>query len=217
MSLKLSQNHSKPDFSIESRCDGLVCGIDEVGRGPLAGPVVAACVIIPDDIKNLDFVSQLNDSKKVAPKKREYLFDEITSHCIYGVAQASVREIDDINILQASLLAMKRAYLSMGHAAQMALVDGNKLPPLPCKAQAIVKGDSVSSSIAAASILAKVTRDRMMQELDVLYPGYGWNTNAGYGAKVHMDALDSLGITPHHRTTFAPIRNRLEILALESA
>ncbi len=216
MSLKLSQNLSKPDFSVENQFDGLVCGLDEVGRGPLAGPVVAACVIIPNNIKHLDFVCQLNDSKKIAPKKRECLFDEITTHCIYGIAQASVSEIDDINILQASLLAMKRAYLSMGCSVQMALVDGNKLPSLPCQAQAVVKGNSISSSIAAASILAKVTRDRIMRELDVLHPGYGWKTNAGYGAKVHMEALDALGITSHHRTTFAPIRERLKNIALES-
>ncbi len=206
-----------PDFTLEDQHDGLVCGLDEVGRGPLAGPVVAACVIIPDEIKHLNFVSQLNDSKKVSPKKREALFDEITSHCYYGISQASVHEIDDINILQASLLAMKRAYLSMGQTAVMALVDGNKLPALPCKAQAVVKGDSISASIAAASILAKVTRDRMMQELGDIYPGYGWDANAGYGSKAHMEALDSIGITPHHRTTFAPVRERLEILLLESA
>lgn len=206
-----------PDFHIENQYHGLVCGIDEVGRGPLAGPVVAACVYIPEDIRKLDFVTDLNDSKKITLKKRELLFHEITSHCIYGINQASVREIDEINILQASLLAMKRAYLSMGKQMHMTLIDGNKSPDLPCKTQTVVKGDSISASIAAASILAKVTRDRMMAELDEIYPGYGWNTNAGYGSKAHMEALDTIGITPHHRTTFAPIRERLKIRSLESA
>jgi len=199
-----------PSFEYEDRFSGMVCGIDEVGRGPLAGPVVAAAVIVPEDIKQHGFVRDITDSKKLTKKKREMLYPSIYEHCHVGLGEASVEEIDEINILQASLLAMSRAYRSLQTDCIHALVDGNKLPHLKCQATPIVKGDGISVSIAAASIIAKVTRDRHMTELDCLHPGYGWASNSGYGAKVHIEALKNLGVTPHHRKSFSPVRLILE-------
>ncbi len=189
----------------------LLAGCDEVGRGPLAGDVVAAAVILDFDnpIKGLD------DSKKLTEKKRELLFDEIQlkakSWCI---ARASVAEIDKINILQASLLAMTRAVQGLHIQPEHVLVDGNKLPKWKYQAEAVVKGDSRVAAISAASILAKVTRDREMVLLDKEYPGYGFADHKGYPTKVHMDALEKLGITPIHRTSYAPVRAKIEQMQL---
>ncbi|MDR3435969.1 ribonuclease HII [Telmatospirillum sp.] len=195
-----------PDFSFEQTFAGTVCGIDEVGRGPLAGPVFAAAVVLPRDLPPpLD--RELDDSKRLSAKKRERLADIINGCAFVGIGQASVAEIDQVNILQATFLAMGRALdaLRSQTTVDQALVDGNQRPPLPCPVQCIVKGDSRSLSIAAASVVAKVTRDRLMTELATVFPGYGWERNAGYGTAEHRDALGRLGITPHHRRSFAPI------------
>lgn len=202
-----------PDFSLEDEQSGLVCGLDEVGRGPLAGPVVAACVHVPDDVRTLSFVSEIKDSKKLGKKKLAELYDLISQHCIWSVAEISPAEIDEINILQASLKAMAVACIDVhGHTKMAhALVDGNKMPQnLPCPATTVVKGDSVSTSIAAASIVAKVTRDRIMLDLAAEYPHYGWESNAAYPSPAHLQAILEHGITPHHRKSFAPVRRYIE-------
>jgi ribonuclease HII len=185
----------------------LMAGCDEVGRGPLAGDVVAAAVILDP----AQPIVGLDDSKKLTEKKRELLFDEIQlkakSWCI---ARASVAEIDQINILQASLLAMTRAVRGLSIQPEHVLVDGNKLPKWSYAAEAVVKGDSRVAAISAASILAKVTRDREMVAFDAVYPGYGFAGHKGYPTKVHMDALAKLGITPIHRTSYAPVKACIE-------
>lgn len=183
-----------------------IFGIDEAGRGPLAGPVVAACVHIPADKLGLSFWGGVTDSKKLTAKKREHLFDFIQENSVFGIAEASAREIDMLNIHHATLLAMSRAYEACGAAANghHALIDGKFCPKLPCPSLAVVKGDSKHLEIAAASILAKVTRDRLMTALDGLFPVYGWAKNAGYGTAQHMAAIQEHGITEHHRTSFAP-------------
>ena len=185
---------------------GSDCGIDEVGRGPWAGPVVAAAVILPKSFST----TGIDDSKKLSKKKREVLFQEITSNSEYGVGYGSVYEIDRYNILQATFLAMRRAVTNLKSVPSRALIDGNIIPPgLPCDAKSIVRGDSKVVSIAAASIIAKVTRDRLMANLAQLYPGYGWEKNFGYGVKEHREALKLLGITNEHRRSFKPIHNML--------
>ncbi|MFN8946904.1 MAG: ribonuclease HII [Alphaproteobacteria bacterium] len=191
-----------PDFTLERRITGPVAGVDEVGRGPLAGPVYAAAVIL--DPARLP--AGLDDSKKMSETRRDKAFDAImTSALAVGIGVASVEEIDRINILAATMLAMRRAVDRLSVAPVHALIDGNKVPALPCPADAIVKGDSKVLSIAAASIIAKVTRDRVMSELDLAFPGYGWARNKGYGTADHMEALARLGPSVHHRTSFAPI------------
>ncbi len=189
----------------------LCAGCDEVGRGPLAGDVVAAAVILDPAHPILG----LDDSKKLTEKKRELLFDEIQAKAkSWCIARASVAEIDSLNILHASLLAMNRAVQGLHIEPEHVLVDGNKLPKWKYPAEAVVKGDSRVAAISAASILAKVTRDREMVELDKLYPGYGLAGHKGYPTKVHMDALERLGVTPIHRRSFAPVRARIEQIAL---
>jgi ribonuclease HII len=191
-----------PDFTLERRIAGPVAGVDEVGRGPLAGPVHAAAVIL--DPARLP--PGLDDSKKMSETRREKAFDAIMASAIaVGIGVASVEEIDRINILAATMLAMRRAVERLTIRPVHALVDGNKVPALPCPAEAIVKGDSKVLSIAAASIIAKVTRDRFMSDLDAACPGYGWARNKGYGTADHMEALARLGPSVHHRTSFAPI------------
>ena len=191
-----------PDFTLERSITGPVAGVDEVGRGPLAGPVYAAAVIL--DPARLP--AGLDDSKKMSETRRDKAFDAImTSALAVGIGVASVEEIDRINILAATMLAMRRAVDRLSVAPVHALIDGNKVPALPCLADAIVKGDSKVLSIAAASIIAKVTRDRVMSELDLAFPGYGWARNKGYGTADHMQALARLGPSVHHRTSFAPI------------
>ena len=217
MCLKLLANRLNPDFSLEDDYAGRVCGLDEVGRGPLAGPVVAACVYIPEDIRSAEWVNQVRDSKTISKQKLEALHDLIRTHCTTGIGACTVEEIDAINILQASLLAMERAYGACG-SFDHALVDGNKLPRnLPCPATAVTKGDSISKSIAAASIIAKVTRDKIMAEAAQKYPGYGWESNAGYPSPAHKEALKTLGVTPFHRKSFAPVRAAIEAQVLAKA
>ena len=192
----------RPDFSFEKAISGIVCGIDEVGRGPLAGPVVASAVILPRRLPAM-LKTYLNDSKKVSAIRRAELYDIIVDCAEIGVGRAEVSEIDSINILQATFLAMARALETI--RADHALVDGNQKPPLPCAVTCIVEGDSKSFSIAAASIIAKVTRDREMERLSAEHPGYGWERNAGYGTAQHLEALRRLGVTPHHRRSFSPV------------
>jgi len=189
----------------------LLAGCDEVGRGPLAGDVVAAAVILDPE----NPIDGLDDSKKLTEKKRELLFDEIkTKAKSWCVARASVAEIDQINILQASLLAMHRAVQGLHLQPEYVLVDGNKLPKWKYTAEAVVKGDSRVQAISAASILAKVVRDREMIEFDKQYPGYGLADHKGYPTKFHMEALVRLGITEIHRKSFAPVRAQVEQIEL---
>ncbi len=198
-----------PDFSIEDEYDGIVCGADEVGRGPLAGPVVAAAVIIPKEKRDLEFIKEIKDSKKLSLKKRECLYEQITGHLPYAICEISPAEIDEINILQASMRAMKVACEKLPDINH-ALIDGNKSPDLHCSTTTVVKGDSKSYTIAAASIIAKVHRDRIMSKLDDEFPHYGWARNAGYPTKEHREALLIHGITQYHRKTFAPVKNVID-------
>ncbi len=202
-----------PDFEIEKTLTGQIFGVDEVGRGPWAGPVMAACVCWP----NLDIPdylqTALNDSKKLSPKKREELYPLIlNSNALIGVGQASVEEIDELNILQATFLAMKRALLqveSQGFKIDYCLVDGNRMPPWDWPTSTVIGGDGKSLSIAAASVVAKVIRDNLMKELAEQYPFYGWEKNAGYGTKDHINGLNKHGICPYHRKSYAPIKKFL--------
>lgn len=198
-----------PDFTFEqdliARGALRIAGVDEVGRGPLAGPVTAAAVIL--DPANIP--DGLNDSKTLSKKKREALEPLIFASAQVSIAHASVEEIDEINILRASHLAMERALAGL-RDVDHALIDGNMIPRgLVIPATTIIKGDARSVSIAAASIVAKLCRDRIMVELGQQYPGYGWDTNAGYGSKSHISALQNLGVTPHHRRSFKPVHNML--------
>ena len=183
-----------------------ICGIDEAGRGPWAGPVVAAAVVL--DRGNIP--PGLNDSKKLTAARRAVLFDAIMASASVGVGIGTVAEINALNILRANDLAMLRAFAALSPAPDAALIDGNRVPPgWPCRAQALVGGDGRSLSIAAASIIAKVTRDRIMAGLAKSHPGYGWERNQGYGTAQHRAALDRLGVTSHHRRSFRPIHNIL--------
>lgn len=192
-----------PDYSIEQELSlqgyKYICGVDEAGRGPLCGPVVAAACILPDGL----VIEGLNDSKKLTEKKREALFDIIRESAVaYCIAEASVEEINEMNILEADLLAMRRAIDGLSVKADFAIIDGNIARDFQIPAMAVVKGDSRSMNIAAASILAKVTRDRMCIELDAQYPQYEIAKHKGYGTKAHMDALRKYGPSPIHRTKF---------------
>ena len=195
-----------------SRYRGLLgAGVDEVGRGPLAGDVVAAAVILDPQQP----IGGLRDSKQLTEKRRETLFAEITSKArCFCVARASVAEIDRLNILQASLLAMTRALQGMALQPEHVWVDGNHLPRWQYAAEAVISGDSRVAAISAASILAKVTRDREMVEFDRIYPGYGFARHKGYPTRIHLQALDTLGLTPIHRRSYAPVRTRLEQTSL---
>ena len=194
-----------PDLSLEKSFAGTVCGIDEAGRGPWSGPVVAAAVILGEQIPD-----GINDSKKLTEAKREKLFAEIMSAAQVGVGLADVAEIDSLNIGRATKLAMERAFANLPQKPDVALVDGNQLPALPCKMQYVIKGDSLSLSIAAASIIAKVTRDRIMHELAAEFPHYAWQSNKGYGTADHIQGLEKHGVSAHHRRSYAPIRKLLE-------
>lgn len=182
--------------------DGLTAGVDEAGRGPLAGPVVAAAVILDE----LNPIHGLNDSKKLSAKRREALFDEIRARALcFAIAEASVQEIDEINILQATLLAMKRAVDALRLPPKLVLVDGNRLPILSIRSEAIVQGDALVPAISAASILAKVHRDRLCEAMHQRYPVYGFDQHKGYGTAQHMAALQAHGPADCHRMTFAPV------------
>ena len=187
------------ELSYKKYPEQIICGCDEAGRGPLAGPVVAAAVILPQDFYSLG----LDDSKKLSEKKREQLFDYITENCVaYAIAEASVDEIEEMNILNASMLAMKRAVERLSVAPQLALIDGNIARGFPIDAVPVIKGDAICPSISAASILAKVTRDRLLYEADALYPEYGFAKHKGYATKLHREALLKYGTSPIHRPSF---------------
>ena len=189
------------------RCGhGTIAGVDEAGRGPLAGPVVAAAVVL--DLKRVP--SGLADSKVLPRERREALFEEILATAQVGIASIPHREIDVINIRQASLTAMCRALAALPCVPDVALVDGNDPPRLPCPVETIVKGDASVASIAAASIVAKVVRDRLMARLDASFPAYGFRSNVGYSTAAHIAALSSVGPSPYHRLTFAPVREPAE-------
>lgn len=192
-----------PDFSLENTLSGIIAGVDEVGRGPLAGPVISAAVIFTDRDTVIDGI---NDSKKLTPKCRQVLYEKITSVAKFGIGMASVEEIDSYNILQATKLSMKRALVNLDLELDYVLVDGNQPLEVKWQTKSVVNGDSLSISIAAASIVAKVTRDRLMEELHNKHPQYNWYKNKGYGTKEHLSAIGLHGITKHHRKNFAPIR-----------
>ena len=205
-----------PDFSIEKSIkNNYIFGVDEAGRGPWCGPVVAACVCWKNLIIPQKLQEQINDSKKLSHKKREVLYEEImASEALVGIGQASVEEIDRLNILQATFLAMQRALDTVRSEKEYVLIDGNRIPPkLMYPSQAVIKGDSISLSIASASIIAKVFRDRIMLKLSSEYPCYGWDRNAGYGTKEHIEALKKFGVSPYHRKSYRPIK---EFLVLEN-
>lgn len=202
-----------PSFLFELRCEargaGRIAGIDEAGRGPLAGPVVAAAAVIDRARATRRLLRLIDDSKKLDQEQREEAYEAmIVSGAVqFAVAEASVEEIDRINILQATFLAMRRAVQALVEQPALVLIDGNQTPPqLGCLAETVIGGDAHSYSIAAASIFAKVTRDRQMAALATVFPGYGWETNRGYGSAAHLEALKLLGPTPHHRRSFAPVR-----------
>ncbi len=197
-----------PDYAHEihlGRLKGkIICGVDEVGRGPLAGPVVAAAVILPQDFPN-ELSAKIRDSKKMSEAAREKIYEPLTRHCRFAIAECDVAEIDRLNILGATMLAMQHAVAELNTPLDAALIDGNRAPKLDCPAVTLVKGDDKSFSIAAASIIAKVHRDRLMKTLAKDFPFYGWEHNAGYGTAEHIAALTQHGITQHHRLSFAPV------------
>ena len=198
----------EPDFSFEQEfASGPVAGVDEAGRGPLCGPVVAAAVIFPR--MDIDIPVIIRDSKKMTQAARMRAYDWITANTIWATGLCSATEIDELNILWASMRAMTRAVAALPTRPVACLVDGNRMPAgMP--GRAIVKGDAKSISIAAASIIAKETRDRIMRELAAQYPEYGWDKNAGYPTQSHLQAIENYGITKHHRQTFRPIKERIK-------
>ena len=202
-----------PDFSYEdlarARGFSVICGIDEAGRGPWAGPVVAGAVILDSASLTDDLIKGLDDSKKLKPARREDLFEQLKLHTKIGVGQADVVEIDEMNILNATLAAMTRAVKDLNVLPDLALVDGNYAPDDFFQTECIIRGDSASLSIAAASIVAKVTRDYIMTDIAHAYPEYGWERNAGYGTREHREAIETHGVTPEHRKSYAPIRKIL--------
>lgn len=204
-----------PDWKIEDGHRGLICGIDEAGRGPWAGPVVAGAAVFLTREVSPKLLAQLNDSKKLSAKKREYLYEllrqeEQAGHILCGIGEASAAEIDELNILQATFMAMRRAVENLPQKPDIALIDGNRLPKdFPCANECFICGDGRSYSIAAASILAKVYRDRLMSEMAKQYPHYGFEKNAGYGTKAHIEGLRQYGVTPQHRRSYRPIKEFL--------
>ena len=196
------------DIDLELSQDVIVCGVDEAGRGPLFGDVVAAAVIL-DPLKP---IAGLGDSKKISEKNRDHLYQEILLNAkSVGVGRASVEEIDELNILHATMLAMKRGVQKLTITPTLALIDGNRCPDLACKSQAIVKGDATEITIGAASIIAKVTRDREMLDWHDRYPHYGLDKHKGYPTKAHIQALEKHGISPQHRRSFGPVRRLIGI------
>ena len=204
-----------PDFCLEDKCRGIVCGIDEAGRGPWVGNVVAGAVVVLDHHLSPELLNNLNDSKKLTKKKREYLYQllreaEADGLVKIGVGEATPQEIDEYNILQATFMAMRRAIESLNIKPDMALIDGNRTPQnFPTQVQTVIKGDAKSYSISAASIIAKVWRDREMEQLAQKYPYYGFEKNAGYGTKDHIEGLKKYGIIAEHRKSYRPIKEYL--------
>lgn len=206
-----------PDFFYENQYQGIVAGLDEAGRGPWVGPVVAGAVVFLRKDVDPYLLLHLDDSKKLSAKCREELYELIVKesenkHLCYGIGLASAKEIDEINILQASFLAMKRALEALKIKPDIALIDGNREPKdFACKTRCIIKGDSLSYSVSAASVMAKVFRDRLMKEMALKYPGYGFEKNAGYGTKEHIEGIKKYGITQEHRKSYKPIKEFLEL------
>ena len=204
-----------PDWKIEDGHRGLICGIDEAGRGPWAGPVVAGAAVFLTREVSPELLAQLNDSKKLSAKKRKYLYEllrqeEQAGHILCGIGEASAAEIDELYNLQATFMAMRRAVENLPQKPDIALIDGNRLPKdFPCANECFIGGDGRSYSIAAASILAKVYRDRLMSEMAKQYPHYGFEKNAGYGTKAHIEGLRQYGVTPQHRRSYRPIKEFL--------
>ena len=197
-----------PDFSIENTSGyNFVAGVDEAGRGPLCGPVVAAAVMFPD--RNIEIPVVIRDSKQMTQHQRAAAYDWIVHNTIWAVAECSPDEIDELNILWASMLAMKRAVEKLSVSPQYCLIDGNRVPS-DIIGQAVVKGDAKSLSIAAASIVAKETRDKIMDELAKQFPQYGWDKNAGYPTKSHLQAIEVYGINQHYRKSFGPVKERIK-------
>lgn len=193
----------EPDLAFETLAGGLVCGVDEAGRGPLAGPVVVAAVVLRDDAP----IRGLNDSKKLTARKRDVLFEEIHAKAHVSVVYVSAERIDRLNIRGATLWGMREAVRGLPLAVETALIDGRDIPPgLPCAGRAIISGDALSQSIAAASIIAKVSRDRLMQEIHTLCPEYGFARHMGYGVPEHLEAIRRVGPSQWHRKSFAPVR-----------
>ena len=203
-----------PDFSLELKIGGLIAGIDEVGMGPWAGPVVACAVIIDQTLFPINLIPFIDDSKKLSQKKREEIYNTLIvipdNIFTYSIGSASVEEIDSLNIRQAALLAMSRAIQGLKVQPEHCLIDGNMKPKFNIPSTSVIKGDSISLSIAAASIIAKVKRDNLMCELSKSFPEYRWSNNAGYGTKDHQKAIRELGITLHHRKSFKPISQIIE-------
>ena len=196
------------DFSIENEIGAnFIAGCDEAGRGPLCGPVVAAAVIFPD--REIEIPVVIRDSKKMSAAQRAVAYDWITKNTIWATGQCTPAEIDELNILWASMRAMERAVASLSCAPEICLIDGNRVPK-NLQGRAIIKGDAKSLSIAAASIVAKETRDKIMHELAQKFPEYGWDRNAGYPTTEHLSAIEKYGVTPHHRRTFGPVKNAIE-------
>lgn len=201
-----------PDFAFEDNYNDEVVGIDEAGRGPWAGPVVAGAVVFHNRHEKAELLRELNDSKKLSAKKREKLYallleEQAKGNISIGIGEASAKEIDSLNILQATFLAMKRAYQKLDKQPKFALIDGNQNPKdFPCATQTIIKGDALSMSVSAASIVAKVYRDYLMQNLAQKYPYYGFEKNAGYGTKLHIDGLKEHGVCDEHRKSYKPIQ-----------
>lgn len=204
-----------PDWTEENQYSGIIAGVDEAGRGPWAGPVVAGAVVFYTRQVNPYLLSSLNDSKKLSAKKREELYALIETEAqngtlSYGIGEATAEEIDKFNILQATFMAMCRAVENLGCVPDIALLDGNRAPKkFVCPVKTIIKGDALSLSISAASVMAKVYRDRLMASLAQKYPGYGFEKNAGYGTKAHIEGLRKLGVTPEHRKSYRPIAELL--------
>jgi len=199
-----------PDFSFEEKYTGIIAGVDEAGRGPWAGPVVAATMVLERSEFPKSLLDHINDSKSLTQQKREKLFEALQTlqgkACFFAAGQASVEEIDQYNILQATYLAMERAVQDLPCLPEVILLDGRGQPKWPHTTITIIKGDRLSYSIAAASIIAKVTRDRIMRDLGRMHPEYGWDNNAGYGTAFHQKAIATHGLTPHHRRSFRPIK-----------
>lgn len=205
-----------PTWEIEDKITGAVCGVDEAGRGPWVGPVVAGAVMFLNREINPEILHNIDDSKKLTAKKRERLYELLLQEAqkgnlTYGIGEASAAEIDSLNILQATFTAMRRAVQKLNPQPEHALIDGNRLPAsFDCATSCHISGDAKSYSIAAASVLAKVYRDNLMKELAVKYPGYGFEKNAGYGTKDHIEGLKKYGVTPEHRKSYKPIKELIE-------
>ena len=200
------------EIQLGRKSGAVICGVDEAGRGPLAGPVVACAAILPLAGISTQLLGALDDSKRLSAAVREAVATKLRVKGIWALGEASVEEIDRFNILRATFMAMRRAFESLPVQPEHAIIDGNMKPGLPCAETTVVEGDHLSYSIAAASILAKVARDKMMRDLHLEHPRYGWEHNAGYGTAEHRKAIEAYGLTPHHRVSFKPVYEQLSLI-----